>query len=37
LSSARNAGIRCSSSDYVAFLDADDEWYPESLKSNLKY
>lgn len=36
LSSARNAGIRCSSSSYVAFLDADDEWFPEKLEEQLK-
>lgn len=35
LSSARNAGIRLSKSSYVAFLDADDEWYPHKLSSQL--
>ncbi|QWV99040.1 glycosyltransferase family 2 protein [Geomonas nitrogeniifigens] len=35
LSSARNAGIRLCSSRFVAFLDADDEWYPDKLSRQL--
>jgi glycosyltransferase involved in cell wall biosynthesis len=31
VSAARNAGIRASHSEYVAFLDDDDEWMPEKL------
>ena len=36
LSSARNAGIAHSCSSYVAFLDADDQWYPDKLQEQLK-
>ena len=34
--SARNAGIVSCSSRYIAFLDADDEWYPEKIAEQLK-
>ena len=33
LSSARNAGIRKTDADYVAFLDSDDEWHSAKLVS----
>lgn len=36
LSSARNAGISRCTSDYIAFVDADDEWYPEKLAAQLR-
>jgi glycosyltransferase involved in cell wall biosynthesis len=29
--SARNAGVRASSGEYLAFLDADDVWLPDKL------
>ena len=29
---ARNAGIKMASSDWVAFLDSDDVWYPEWIE-----
>ncbi|MDY4693742.1 MAG: glycosyltransferase family 2 protein [Blautia sp.] len=33
---ARSRGIELSTGDYIAFLDADDIWYPQKLESVLK-
>lgn len=35
-SGARNAGIEKSNGDYIAFLDSDDEWFPEHLEESLR-
>jgi glycosyltransferase involved in cell wall biosynthesis len=36
MSPTRNLGIRSSSSEWVAFLDADDVWKPDKLREQLR-
>ena len=36
VSSARNLGIDLAKGDWLAFLDADDEWLPDKLKQQCK-
>jgi glycosyltransferase involved in cell wall biosynthesis len=36
-SAARNTGVLNSVGEYISFLDADDEWYPEHLEQSLNY
>ena len=36
VSSARNAGIKRASGDWITFLDSDDEWLPKKLEIQMK-
>lgn len=37
VSKARNAGLRIAQGDYIALLDADDEWAPEKTRHQINY
>lgn len=37
VSSARNFGMACAKGDLIAFLDADDVWFPGKLQAQVRY
>jgi glycosyltransferase involved in cell wall biosynthesis len=36
VSSARNAGVRAASSEWIAFVDSDDIWHPDKLRDQYR-
>ena len=36
VSTARNAGLKASNGDLIAFLDSDDQWFPDKLEKQTK-
>lgn len=37
VSSARNMGMRLATAEYIALLDADDEWLPQKIEKQCEY